>query len=322
MTVAGSLSAPLHTGAEKRYTSALAPSITRTASLQTYYTVRFLVDRDRVQDAYRAYAYFRWVDDRLDGDGLTRAERLAFVRRQAELVERCTRGDILAQLAPEEHMLAALVRHTPAPESSLRAYIDNMVAVMVFDAGRRGQLISETELQDYTHWLAVAVTEALHHFIGHRCPAPQDDTRYLAATGAHVVHMLRDALDDAGAGYVNIPREVLEAGGIAPTEVDSAAYRAWVIKRVQLARECFAAGRDYLARVQSTRCRLAGYAYIARFESILDAIERDEYVLQAAYPSTSLLHATADITRSALLNNHIGSRASLGARGRLSPSQG
>ena len=44
----------------------LAAYITWAASKQTYYTIRFLVDRDRVPDAYRTYAYFRWVDDRLD----------------------------------------------------------------------------------------------------------------------------------------------------------------------------------------------------------------------------------------------------------------
>jgi phytoene/squalene synthetase len=48
----------------------LAPSITKAASKQTYYTVRFLVDHERVADAYRAYAYFRWVDDTLDDPAL------------------------------------------------------------------------------------------------------------------------------------------------------------------------------------------------------------------------------------------------------------
>ena len=48
----------------------LASSITKAASKQTYYTIRFLVDRERVADAYRAYAYFRWVDDTLDSDNL------------------------------------------------------------------------------------------------------------------------------------------------------------------------------------------------------------------------------------------------------------
>jgi hypothetical protein len=34
----------------------LAASITKAASKQTYYTIRMLVDRESVDDAYRAYA--------------------------------------------------------------------------------------------------------------------------------------------------------------------------------------------------------------------------------------------------------------------------
>jgi len=48
---------------DHRSDRALAATITRTASKQTYYTIRFLVDAGLVEDAYRAYAYFRWVDD-------------------------------------------------------------------------------------------------------------------------------------------------------------------------------------------------------------------------------------------------------------------
>ena len=44
----------------------LAPSITKTASKQTYYTIRLLADRERVADAYRAYAHFRGLDGALD----------------------------------------------------------------------------------------------------------------------------------------------------------------------------------------------------------------------------------------------------------------
>ena len=51
----------------------LAASITKAASQQTYYTIRFLADRELVPDAYRAYAYFRWVDDALDAE-LTEVE--------------------------------------------------------------------------------------------------------------------------------------------------------------------------------------------------------------------------------------------------------
>ena len=49
----------------------LASAITKVASRQTYYTIRFLVDRERVDDAYRAYGYFRWVDDVIDANSVS-----------------------------------------------------------------------------------------------------------------------------------------------------------------------------------------------------------------------------------------------------------
>ena len=264
-------------------TSDLAAAITKAASKQTYYTVRFLVDRDLQPDAYRAYAYFRWVDDHLDQDLSAEADRLAFVERQRALVGACLQGEWPAQVTPEEGMLVDLVRGQRADHRGLQIYIREMLAVMAFDAGRRGRTISQAELDAYVRNLATAVTEALHYFIGHRCPTPQSEARYLAASGAHVAHMLRDALEDNRAGYFNIPREHLEAHSIAPEQVDSPAYRAWVQKRVRLARQCFAAGKAYLSQVENFRCRLAGYAYIARFEGVLEAIEREGYRLRADY---------------------------------------
>ncbi len=263
---------------------ALAAAITRAASKQTYYTVRFLVDKNLVDDAYQAYAYFRWVDNYIDREKSPRTERLAFVKRQQALMDEGYRGKPLADLTPEECLLADLIRRDTEMYSGLQAYIRNMMAVMAFDANRRGRLVSQYELNEYTHALAVAVTEALHYFIGRNCASPQDEMRYLAATGAHIAHMLRDALEDTEIGYYNIPREVIAAHGIAPENIDSRAYRNWVKESVQRARACFRAGRNYLARVENLRCRIAGYAYIRRFEWVLDSIEREGCLLRAEYP--------------------------------------
>ena len=263
---------------------ALAATITRTASKQTYYTIRFLVDTGLAEDAYRAYAYFRWVDDWLDQEPRPRTERLAFVKRQQALIDGCAHRDSLADLTPEECLLADLIQRDGAKDSGLQIYIRSMMAVMAFDADRRGRLISQRELNDYTHWLAVAVTEALHYFIGHNCASPHCEIRYMAVSGAHITHMLRDAQEDAQVGYYNIPDEVIVANGIAPWDVESNAYRDWVQERVGKARACFRMGRDYLAQVENLRCRIAGYAYIHRFEAVLDTIERTGYVLQARYP--------------------------------------
>jgi phytoene/squalene synthetase len=263
--------------------SPLAPLITKAASQQTYYTIRFLVDRERVADAYRAYAYFRWVDDTLDGEAISNQERSVFLERQKSLLEACYRGEFLQEATTEEQMLIELVQRDHEKSSGLQSYLRNMMHVMEFDARRRGQLISQTALNEYTRWLASAVTEAMHYFIGHGCQSPHDETRYLAVTAAHITHMLRDTFDDVQAGYYNIPREVLEANHIGPEDIHSKAYRAWIKSRVQLARNNFQAGREYLARVENPRCRLAGFAYTARFEWLLDTLEQEQYLLRPAY---------------------------------------
>ena len=238
-------------------TPKIAPAITKAASKQTYYTIRFLVDHDRVEHAYRAYAYFRWVDDTLDAGSSSSVERSAFIDRQKFLLEKCYRGEFPEDVSVEEKMLVDLIQHDPqqnnalphalsgSQDSGLQAYLRNMMQVMDFDASRRGRLISQAELNEYTHWLASAVTEALHYFIGYCCAAPHDETRYRAVSAAHITHMLRDTFDDVRAGYYNIPREVLEANHIGPDDIHSKAYRGWVQQRVALARRYFEAGKDY-----------------------------------------------------------------------------
>lgn len=259
----------------------LAASITRQASSQTYYTIQFLVDRGLTLNAYRTYGYFRWLDDQLDQGDWDRTERMAFVARQKALIERCYRNERPGgHLLDEEWLVVQLIDSDRDYGSGLHAYIHNMMAVMAFDAERRGRLISQAELSAYTRWLAIGVTEAMHYFIGHECYSPHTSMRYLAVTAAHITHMLRDTLDDVKAGYFNIPREY----GIEPGDVSSDAYRQWVQGRVRLARSYFSTGRDYLDQVESTRCRIAGNAYTARFERVLDTIERDGYLLRAGYP--------------------------------------
>jgi phytoene/squalene synthetase len=272
---------------EHRSSQSPAPAITKAASRQTYYTIRFLVDRDRAPDAYRAYAYFRWVDDRLDGANISESSRKAFLARQRSIMDRCYRADPPRDISIEERMLVDLIQTDPDTRSGLFTYLSSMMAVMAFDANRRHRPIAQDELSSYSKLLAAAVTEALHYFIGRGCAAPRNEARYLAVTGAHITHMLRDTLEDIQAGYFNIPREYLEAHGVDASEVSSEAYRSWVQSRVGLARDCFTTGRKYLARVANPRCRLAGYAYIARFEGVLNAIERDNFQLQAQYHETN-----------------------------------
>ncbi len=263
--------------------AALAAAITRAASAQSYATIRLLADRGRRADAYRAYAYFRWVDDCIDGD-VPPDEARAFLRRQQALLEGGYAGRMPADLSPEESLLAELIAGDAEIDSGLQAYLRNMMAVMAFDAGRRGRLISAAELEEYSRLLATAVMEALLHFIGHGEAAPGGPARYQAVVGAHIIHMLRDAAEDTAAGYYNVPAEYLAANGIGPTDIDHPAYAAWARERVALAHDCFDEGRATIGALDCSRRRLAGYAYLARFEWMARLIARDGYRLRPAYP--------------------------------------
>jgi phytoene/squalene synthetase len=267
----------------------LAQSITWTGSKQTYYTARLLVDKELVSDFYRAYAYFRWADDMvdmpasIDTPSQSDDERISFIRRQRELIERLYRSERPSDLTPEEEIVAELVSRDKGETSGLQSFIRNMLAVIEFDARRRGRLISQDELTRYSNCLAQSVTDGLQYFISNGHPYPITEGRYLAATAAHITHLLRDMLPDTADGFINIPREYLQAHGIGPADVDSPPFRAWVRDRVELARRYFREGKHYLDRLEVLRCRIAGYWYCARFEGILDTIERDNYILRPLY---------------------------------------
>ena len=277
---------------KKNQTSlSMAAAITKAASKQTFYTIRFFVDRDRVEDAYRAYGYFRWVDDILDAKAGLKPEKIAFVHRQKGLLEACYRGESGEDLGIEECLLADLVRNDSGQNPGLQSYLRNMMAVMEFDAERRGRVISHAELTEYSRMLTTAVTDALYYFIGHDDLAPYHKVRYQAVTASHITHMLRDTLEDVEVGYFNIPGEYLQMHRISPSDVKSPAYRRWVCGRVKLARGYFQKGREYLAQDKNLRRRLAGYAYMARFEWMLRAIEGDNYCLRSEYPERKSLWA-------------------------------
>ncbi len=271
-------------------TAALARSITWNGSKQTYYTVRLMVDRGLVDDCYRAYAYFRWADDVIDVESQSSDERISFIQRQRELIERLYNNEPPGDLTPEEEMVADLIRHDRGG-NKLGSYVLKFLDVIEFDAYRKGRLISQDELTWYSDCLGKSVTDGIQYFIGNGYPYPATEDRFLAATAAHIAHMLRDMVEDIAEGFINIPREYLEAHGISAQDIHSPPFRAWVRERVEQAREYFSEGKRYLDELDVLRCKIVAHWYCARFDGVLDAIERDDYVLRPRYDERRKLSA-------------------------------
>jgi phytoene/squalene synthetase len=264
-------------------TSSLAREITYKASQQTAWTIQTLVPQHKRDDAFRAYAYFRWVDDVLDGDSLHQGERLSFLHSQMELLDQCLSGNPPRQISSDEWLLVELTQGPLGHDPGLRTYLRDMMAVMAFDAHRRQQRISQFELALYSKRLAAAVTEAVYTFIGDRCGAPRTAARYLAADAAHIVHMLRDMHEDLEAGYINIPLEVLPGDHVRPEDLSLPQVKDWVRSRIETAHSYFRQGEAYLAQIGNSRCRMAGVLYALRFQGVMEAIEREDYQLCRDY---------------------------------------
>ncbi len=267
----------------------LARTITWGSSKQSYITARLLADPDLVDDCLRAYAYFRWADDMVDIASQTLEERMAFIARQKSLMDRLYRHEAVSDLSPEERMLSDLIAHDRGPNTGLRSFIYNFMAVIEFDAYRRDHPVSQRQLGSYTRCLGTAVMDGLLYFIHNGHPYPRTPERNLAVIGAHLTHMLRDTLEDLPAGFINVPAEEIEARHIDVNDPGSEAFQGWVQSQVEQAEACFQAGQRYIDSLDVLRAKLAGVWYCARFACILKAIKRDGYVLRQDYPERKCL---------------------------------
>jgi phytoene/squalene synthetase len=263
--------------------AALARDITWQGSKQTYYTAKWMVDKDLVSDFFKAYAYFRWVDDVIDVTSRSRKERKSFINRQRKLIEKLYRNERLTDLSLEEEIAVELIQQDRDNEGRLQSFVENMFAIIEFDAHRKDRLISEKELGWYSNSVSKSVTDGLQYFIGNGHPYPVTENRNSAALGAHIAHLLRDMIPDMEDGFINIPQEYLEAKGIQPNEINSEPFRKWVEARVVLARKYFREGKKYLDQLEVLRCKIVGHWYCARFEGVLDAIEQDGFLVRRSY---------------------------------------
>ena len=166
-------------------TAVLARTVTWTGSKQTYFTARLMVDKELINDFFRAYAYFRWADDMIDISLSSASARISFIERQRALIDDLYNNGSPTYLWLEEKIIADLIHNDRGENSGLRSFINKMFAIIEFDAHRKGRIISNSELKWYSYCLAQAVTDGLQYFIGNGHLYPTTENRYLAATAAH-----------------------------------------------------------------------------------------------------------------------------------------
>ena len=108
-------------------TEKLPKKITRKSSKQAYWIIKLLSDKYLTADAYRAYSYFRWLDDVIDVSNLKRSQIKRIIKRQESIIARAFRKEKLPlPLSPEEQIIVDLIKSIDKPGSKLENYIRNI----------------------------------------------------------------------------------------------------------------------------------------------------------------------------------------------------
>lgn len=268
---------------DTRRTAKLARRITWMGSKQSYLIGQLLVDRTLRNDFFRAYSYFRWIDDMIDEVIHTRSERIEFIDRQSELIRSIYSNKKVKIENEEEEILLDLIKNDRRTHDGLRSFIEKMFSIIEFDTLRKDTLISEEELDLYNKMLGISVVDGLQYFIGNEHSYPKTIDRYEAAIASHRTHILRDMKKDLQNGIFNIPDKIIRKSYPGALGTISDQHVEWVREQVREARTGFNLGKEYIEKMEILRCKIAASWYCYRFEVILDAIEKDGCLLRESY---------------------------------------
>ncbi len=168
-----------------------------------------VLPKPRREAMFAIYAFCREVDDIADEGGTP-------AQKQAALEDWRSEIDRLYEGRPSKPTARALLEHVTAfelPKEEFLALIDGM------EMDARDSMIapSEEALSLYCRRVAGAVGMLSIHAFGAREPAARDLAVALGE-GLQLTNILRDLDEDAAEGRLYLPREALEAAGIASRE--------------------------------------------------------------------------------------------------------
>lgn len=247
--------------------AARAEAIVRNSGTSFFWGMRMLPP-ERRRAMYAVYAFCRAVDDIVDepGDPAEQQARLDAWRSELDrLYAGQTPGDPIAQA------LLPAIRRFELPKVEFLA----VIAGMEMDLDRRNVAPALADLQLYCRRVAGAVG-----LLSIRCfGADEPEAAELAVVlgeALQLTNILRDLGEDAAAGRLYLPAELLDRHGIAArqpeTVLDDPRLPAVCRELASLARGRYAEARFLFARCDGRRLRPVTLM-IAAYEPLLDCLE-------------------------------------------------
>jgi len=183
-----------------------------------------IFDRSTRDDAVMLYAWCRHCDDVIDGQTLGHAQEADFRDGQQARLDllRQQTAAVLAGEATSDPVFEALRRVVQTHDIPAR-HPQELLAGFAMDVADRPYETIEDTL-DYCYHVAGVVGVMMAMIMGTRDPVVLDRASDLGLA-FQLTNIARDVVDDARAGRVYLPREILERHGISQIEPDNLAQR-------------------------------------------------------------------------------------------------
>ena len=247
----------------------LCRRITKSEAKNFYYAFRTLPHRKR-RAIYAAYAFFRRVDDVVDGDASIEVKR-----KQLEQARTFMEPD---RSVDDPDLVLLALKHAIDEHSIPTSYFGDFVDGIEMDLVQTRYCDFE-ELRSYCYGVASAVGLISIAVFGYTDPKAKE---YAVDLGLamQLTNVLRDIREDAGRDRIYIPTDELSAYGYSETDLLSGttndAFRELMSFQVERARQYFRSGLKLIPLV-SAESRACPSALASVYSAILDRIEASEY---------------------------------------------
>ncbi|MFT7573551.1 MAG: squalene synthase HpnD [Paracoccaceae bacterium] len=241
-------------------------AVTRAAGSSFYWGMRILPE-DRRDAMFAIYAFCREVDDIADGTDPVEEKRLQLDAWRRE-IEALYAPD---QVGSDSHVLRALARSIRMYNLEKKDFFE-VIAGMEMDTDETIVAPDCKQLELYCNRVAGAVGLLSVHVFGDSSATAQQFAITLG-TALQLTNILRDLKDDAAMGRLYLPREQLDAHGVAigtPDEILASPKLPEICASVaERAREKYAAADRLLAQ-SDARALKPAVVMMMNYRRILD----------------------------------------------------
>jgi phytoene/squalene synthetase len=255
-------------------------------------TVAKLFFDPRVSAAFPPlYDYLRWLDDLVDSNEGTKAERQAIVQSQKEHLNRLYQNpENSSSPLSESELVRPVVAVDRRFGRKLKPHLLELLDAMEKDCLRRNKVLGAQALHNVTLLEGRSILEIAQFFSGPDYPYPFREVP-AEAIACVMAHNLRDFVEDVEMGHHNISREDTIRYNVDVNNPDREAVRAWAHDTTTEAFELMRLGRHQVSGKQPLRCSLAWNLVCAKYEHILVTIRYSNYDLLTLSPTPTIPNA-------------------------------